>query len=305
MRPSASTAACAMLLAMALSAADAPSAHLRVDSFVVLISASVTDRSDQLVLGLGKENFRVFEDKQEQSIVHFAMEDTPLSLGLVFDSSASMQPRVRDARRAVAELLRAINPEDEMFLVEFERRPRLVVDFTHDAAAVQSQLFAATPRGSTALLDAVVLAIQQMRKGHNPRKALVLVSDGWDNNSRYSPSEVLRTVREADVRIYAIAIGDSGGRRLAPAYLPFGPDLMAELADQTGGKFIELTNAGELPDVTAQLGREMRSQYVLGYKPSNERRDGRYRRVDLKVTPPAGVRKLHVAWRRGYFAPAE
>ncbi len=277
--------------------------NIRVDTTLVLIPVSVTDPLNRFVTGLEREHFRLFEDKIEQQLTHFASEDAPLSIGLVFDASGSMGAKLQKARQAAAQFLKLANPEDEFFLVQFSDRPELVSPFTHSTEEIQNRLAFTQSKGRTALLDAIYLSMNQMKKAHNPRKAILVISDGGDNSSRYTQSEIKNLVREADVQIYAIGIFETMGGRGRTAEELSGPGLLTEVSEQTGGRHFPVENLNELPDVAAKIGIELRNQYVLGYTPANLQRDGKYRRVTVKVVQPRGLPPLRAFWRLGYYAP--
>lgn len=283
--------------------AQAHRASIRVDSTLVLIPVTVTDPLNRLVTGLDREHFRVFEDKKEQSVVQFSSEDTPLSLGIVFDSSGSMGSKLLKSRQAVAQFFRTANPEDEAFLVTFNERAELTVPFTHDLGEIQSQLTFAQSKGKTALLDAIYLALHHMKNAKNPRKAILVISDGGDNNSRYTEKEIKNLVREADVQIYAIGIYEPMGSRMRTAEELAGPGLLTDVAEQTGGRQFAVENLNELPDIAAKIGIELRNQYIIGYSPANQDRDGKYRRVKVTLVQPRGLPPLRAHWRMGYYAP--
>ena len=278
---------------------------LRVDKTVVLINVTVTDPMNRFVTGLDKEHFRLFEDKIEQKISDFTSEDAPLSVGLVFDSSGSMGSKLTKSRQAAAQFFKTANPEDEFFLVQFNDRPELVVPFTTNTEEIQNRLTFTQAKGRTALLDAVRLALTQMKKARNPRKALIVLSDGGDNSSRYTESEIKNLVREADVQIYAMGIFEPISGRGRTAEELNGPGLLTEIAEQTGGRHFPVENIAELPDVAAKIGIELRNQYVLGYTPTNLERDGKYRRVQVKLQQPRGLPPLKAFFRLGYYAPVQ
>src|SRR6266403_3237082 len=286
-------------------AAKGPRSDIRVDTTVVLINVTVTDPLNRFVTGLEKENFKVFEDKGEQKIVHFASEDAPLSIGLVFDTSGSMGNKLTKSRQAVGEFFKTANPDDEFFLVQFNDRPELVHDFTTNIEDIQNRLTFTQAKGRTALLDAVYMALHKMKKAHKPRKALLIISDGGDNSSRYTESEIKNLVREADVQIYAIGIFEVMANRGRTPEEMSGPSLLSEMAEQTGGRHFPVDNLNELPDVAAKIGMELRHQYLLGYTPTNQGRDGKYRRVQVKLVQPRGLPPLHATWRLGYYAPTQ
>ncbi len=280
-------------------------ANIRVDTTLVLIPVTVTDPLNRLVTGLDREHFRVFEDKKEQSVVQFSSEDAPISFGIVFDGSGSMGNKLLKSRQAVAQFFRTANPEDEAFLVTFNDRAELAVPFTHNLAEIQSKLTFTQSKGKTALLDAIYLAIHQMKRAQNPRKAVLVISDGGDNNSRYTEGEIKNLVREADVQIYAIGIYEPIGARMRTAEELAGPGLLTDVAEQTGGRQYAVENLNELPDIAAKIGIELRNQYIIGYSPANQERDGKYRRVQVRLVQPRGLPPLRAHWRMGYYAPIE
>lgn len=281
------------------------SVDIRVNRTLVLINVTVTDPLNRFVTGLEKEHFRLFEDKIEQSISDFSAEDAPISIGLVFDTSGSMGQKLQKSRQAAAEFFKTANPADEFFLVQFNDRPELSVPFTTDTGKIQSTLTFTQSKGRTALLDSVYLAMHEMKKAKNPRKAVLIISDGGDNSSRYTEGEIKSAVREADVQIFAIGIFEGmGGRGRTPEEAA-GPGLLNELADQTGGREYAVENVAELPDIAAKIGVELRNEYILGYTPKNRERDGKYRRVQVKLNQPRGLPPLKAYFRLGYYAPAQ
>jgi len=282
-----------------------PKANIRVDTTLVLIPVTVTDPMNRFVTGLEKENFKVFEDKKEQEISQFSSEDAPLSAGVIFDCSGSMGHKLEKSRLAVSEFFKTANPEDEFFLIQFNDTANLVQPFTQNLEEIQNRLTFTFSRGRTALLDAVFLGLHTMKRAKNPRKALLIISDGGDNNSRYTEAEIKNLVREADVQIYAIGIYEEGPARSRTPEESAGPALLATIAEQTGGRQYEVDNLNELPDVAAKIGVELRNQYVLGYSPQNLDRDGKYRHVVVKVIPPRGLPLLRPFWRLGYYAPSQ
>ncbi len=286
-------------------AAALPRTDIRVDSTLVLIPVTVTDPYNRFVTGLDKDNFKIFEDKKEQEIVQFSSEDAPLSIGVVFDCSGSMGAKLEKSRLAVTQFFHTANPEDEFFLVQFNDTANLVEPFTHNLEEIQNRLTFTQSRGRTALLDAVYLALHEMKKAQNPRKALLLISDGGDNSSRYTENEIKNLVKEADVQIYAIGIYEPIGARARTPEELAGPGLLTEIAEQTGGRQYAVENLNELADIAAKIGVELRNQYILGYSPHNQDHDGKYRRVEVKLIQPRGLPALRAFWRHGYYAPSE
>ncbi len=280
---------------------QSPKPNIRVETSLVLIPVSVNDPLNRPVTGLEKENFRVFDDRIEQTITQFAMEDEPVAVGLVFDTSGSMGGKLRRSRMAAREFFNTSNgDEDEFFLVEFDDRPRLEVPLTRDTGQIETQLTFSRSHGSTALLDAILLALHEMHKSKKRKKALLIISDGGDNHSRYTPREVENVIRESDVLIYAIGVF-GGGTTPEEAG---GPGLLSHIAESTGGRLYEAL-PNDMPDIAKKIGIDLRNRYVLGYSPANQVRDGRYHRVDVRVVPPRGLPKLQAHWRTGYYAPVD
>jgi Ca-activated chloride channel family protein len=279
--------------------------NIRIDTTLVQVNVTVTDPLNRFVTGLEKEHFRLFEDKVEQSIAQFSAEDAPLSVGIVFDTSGSMGSKLQKSRQACAQFFKTANPEDEFFLIEFNDRPQMIVPFTTNTEEIQNQLTFTQSKGRTALLDGIYMAMSTMKKAHNPRKAILIISDGGDNSSRYTETEIKNAVREADVQVYAIGIFEPMGSRGRTAEEMSGPGLLSEIAEQTGGRHFPVDNLSELPDVAAKIGIELRNQYVLYYAPKNQDRDGKYRRVNVKLVQPRGLPPLKAFYRLGYYAPAQ
>lgn len=290
-----------MIGAVCFFACAAAGAHFRVDSNLVLIPVSVTDARNHAITGLESGAFRVFDDKTEQKVVHFAREDAPLSVGIVFDLSGSMKDKLAKSREALLEFLRGANPDDEFCLVEFSNRARLTVPFTTDSGEVVDRLRHAEPHGRTALLDAVYLAMGAMKHARYTRRALLILSDGGDNDSRYTQAEMLRRVREADLWVYAMGIYDRNMAMMPEETRP-ARELLEALAGESGGRHYAVESPAELPEVAARIGLELRNQYVLGYRPGDNRRDGKYHRVQVKVVEG---RHLTVSWRPGYYGTME
>jgi VWFA-related protein len=281
-------------------------ADLRIDTTVVLVPVAVTiAATGKLLTGLEKDNFELTEDKAAQEIVSFGSEDVPLSVGVVFDTSGSMGAKLDRSRQAVAQFMRTANPEDEFFLVQFNDRPELTVPLTPRPEDVQSHLTWIQSKGRTALLDGVAMAMNEMKKAHNGRKALLIISDGGDNSSRFTESEVRNWVREGDVQIYAIGIFEPLGSRGRTPEEMSGPGLLNDLAEQTGGRNFSVENLADLPDVAAKIGLELRNQYVLGYTPKNAVHDGKYRKVEVKLVKVKDLPPLRARYRPGYVAPSQ
>jgi VWFA-related protein len=258
-----------------------------------------------MVTGLEMKNFKIYEDRVEQEILSLSTEEVPLSLGVVFDTSGSMGGELQRAREAVAQFMRSADPEDEFFLIQFNDRPERAVPFTSDSARIQNRLAFIKSKGSTALLDGVYLGINEMKKARNGRKAILIISDGGDNNSRFTQSELKSFVREADVQLYAIGIYETAGTRSRTPEELSGPGLLSDITESTGGKHFIIENLADLPDVAAKIGLELRNQYVLSYRPKSVARDGKYRRVEVKLVNVSKLGQLRARYREGYYGPAQ
>lgn len=263
---------------------------IRMDVKMVMIPANVTDRDDRPILDLHREDFHLFEGAVEQKIESFSIDQAPVSLGIVFDASGSMRNKIDKSFSAVEQFLKTSLPGDEFFLVQFSDVPKLRIPFTPDGNEILAGLSLVQPQGWTAMFDAICIAVNQMRFAKNPRKALLILSDGGDNNSRYSGGEVINLLREADVRVYAIGLFDNA-RYLKKA------------ADETGGAVATVHNMNDLPDAVDRLSTQVRSQYLLGYYPVQGQNDGKFHKVKLLLSQAAGSLKLHTSWRHGYYAP--
>jgi Ca-activated chloride channel family protein len=284
--------------------AFAQETSFRADTTLVLVPVAVTDKTNRYVLGLEKENFQIFEDNAQQIIKYFSSEDAPLSVGLIVDVSGSIGSKLNTSRQAVSEFLKTLNTTDEAFLVECSDQAQLAVRFTRDAAEIDNKLKTVTSGGLTALLDAVRLGIDQMKEAKNPRKALLVISDGGDNNSRYTSQQVEDLVREADVQIFAMGVFEPLTFGLTASELS-GPRVLSEISEQTGGRALAATGSQDLPSIASRIGLELRNQYVLAYSPANENRDGKYRHVQVKLLAPQTLPELKARWRLGYYAPAK
>ena len=275
---------------------------MQVDVDLVLVNVTVTDDWNRIVTGLDKTNFAIMEGNEIQQVRHFSNEDAPISLGVIFDMSGSMSDKIEQARAAVIEFFKTANPMDEFFMITFNDRPELRADFTKSVEDVQGRLVYTVPQGTTALLDAIYMGVSKMKDAHNAKKALLIISDGGDNHSRYTENEIKSMVKEADVQIYAIGIFSSAPSQ--PEEIA-GPALLGEITNVTGGRLFTISNPNELTDVATKIGIELRNQYVLGYRPNNKARDGRWRKIKVKLLPPKGLPHLNVYAKTGYYAPSQ
>jgi Ca-activated chloride channel family protein len=256
------------------------------------------------ITNLALENFRVFEDGEEQKIATFSNEDAPLSVGVVFDSSASMSNKIHTSTRAAEAFFRTANTNDEFFLVEFGDKPKLSIPFTVDSDLLSRKISHVRPFGRTSLIDAIQLALLQMKNARNSRKALVIVSDGGDNRSRLTRNELKGALLESDVQLYAMGIfGEDSAKR--PEEELNGPQLLSELAEHTGGRCYPVAHLEDLVSVSSEIGKALRTQYLLGYAPTNQSRDGKYRHITVKLVDDHKPSPTTVSYRHGYYAPGQ
>jgi Ca-activated chloride channel homolog len=275
---------------------------LKVAVDLVLVPVTITDPMSRLVTGLEKENFELFEGNAKEEIKSFSSEDAPVSLGVIFDSSGSMSSKMDRAKDAVVEFFKTANPQDEFFMITFSDAPEVVSDFTNSVDDIQGKLVFTVPQKRTALLDAIYMGVSKMRQAKYPKKALLIISDGGDNHSRYTENEIKALVKEADVMVYAIGIYD---RYFQSDEERLGPALLGDIAQLTGGRAFTVENPNDLGDVATKIGVELRNQYVLGYRPSKAARDGKWRKIKVKLLPPKGLPPLRVYARTGYYGPEE
>src|SRR5215469_16103241 len=283
------------------SADKKPPQTLKVDVDLVLVNATVTDQLNRYVSGLESQNFQVWEDKVEQKVQYFNAEDLPISVGIIFDVSGSMKDKIGTARNAASTFLKTGNPDDEYFLVTFANRPEVVADFTTDVTKLQSKLLMANAKGMTSMYDSVYLGLEKLKEGSNPKKALLLITDGEDNRSRYTFQNVKDFVKEQDVQIYGIGIVDDFNSQLSAGRT--GRAMIEELADLTGGRAFFPDSVYELEDICTKIAVELKNQYVLGFHSTNGAKDGKWRKLRVKVNPPKGIEHLNVRAKSGYYAP--
>jgi len=280
----------------------ADSTKIKVDVNLVLVTVSVVDPLNREVIGLSEESFEVFDGREKEVIRHFSSEDAPISLGVIFDASGSMADKIDRARDAVVEFFKTANPQDEFFMIAFNDQPQGVMDFTQSVEDIASRLLYAVPKGRTALLDAIYLGLHKMNAAKYEKKALLIISDGGDNHSRYSETEIKRLVKESDVQIYSIGIYD---HYFQTEEERLGPELLSDISEITGGRAFSIENPNDLTDVAAKIGVELRNQYVLGYRPTTSVHDGKWHKVRVKVTPPKGLPPLRVYAKTGYYPSSE
>jgi Ca-activated chloride channel family protein len=265
---------------------------------IVNVTISVTDPYGRFVTGLGKDHFEVFDDKVKQQIAHFTDEDAPVSLGIVYDVSGSMKERINRSIRALRRFIETSHQDDDFFLIAFNDRAKLIQDFTVSGDNVLGHLMFVAPHGSTALYDAAYIAVEKIQQGRHSKKALLIISDGQDNNSRYTYKELRNRVKEADVQIYAIGITDPASDSLAG----FGRSVLEEITRMTGGRafFPNAYNEPELVEICTRIALELRHQYSIGFYPTDIQSEAKWHKVQVKVNPPRGLGRLSLTYRDGY-----
>jgi Ca-activated chloride channel family protein len=275
--------------------------ELKIQTDLVTLTLTVTDIYGRYVSGLTKEAFTIFDNNEEQEITFFSDTDAPVSVGILFDVSDSMSgEKIAKARNALERFINTSHPADEYFLIAFNNRAQLLLDKTRDGEAVLRKLTLVEPRNNTALYDATYLGIEKVTRGAHQKKALLIISDGQDNASRYNFGEVRRLLKESDVVVYAVGIIDGGDSSSVTGMQ--GQSFLEELTSVTGGKaFFPQTNV-EMDEIFERIALELRHQYSIGYTPKGFTPDGKYHKVKVKVKPPRGLPRLTIRSREGYFA---
>ena len=275
------------------------SASLRIGVDLVLVPVTVTDSLNRPQTDLTREDFTLYEGSQAQKIRYFSTEDSPISFGLLLDVSKSMQDKIDTERAAVDQFFKNANPGDDYFVVTFNNGPRVLSDVTQSTAGIETELGLLEPKGSTALLDAIYLGVAKLRNAHYSRRALVIISDGGDNSSRYKLREIKNLVAESDVMVYAIGIFDKTPFKTFEEAM--GRRWLSSITDVTGGRTITVENLEKLPETSALLSRELRSQYVLGYESQDKSTDGKWRKIRVAVERNSEAGPLRPYYRRGYY----
>jgi Ca-activated chloride channel homolog len=281
-----------------------PGQSVRMDVELALVNITVIDPYERIVTGLEADSFRIFEDNVEQEVVTFSSEDVAVSVGVILDLSGSMANKIGEAKQAALQFFKSANPADEFLLVTVSEHAQLSSGFTTSIEELGNSLLSRSAKGRTALLDAVYLGVSEMRNAHNAKRALLIISDGGDNNSRYNERDIRRLVREANTQLYSIGIFDPVGYRSRTPEELNGPSLLSELTELTGGRAFDVKNTSELADIATKVGTELRNQYILGYHPSNKTHDARWRKIKVKLRTPRGLPPLTAHAKPGYYAPA-
>jgi Ca-activated chloride channel homolog len=280
---------------------DAPDAPVRIKTDLVTLTLTVTDLYGRYVSGLNKNAFTVTDNNQQQDITFFSDSDAPVSVGILFDVSGSMGgEKIQKARNALSRFIMTSHPSDEYFLIAFNSRAQLLLDRTRDGDAVLQKLTLVQPKNNTALYDAVYLGVERVTRGAHQKKAILIISDGQDNASRYNFGEVRRLMKESDVVAYSVGIMSGGD--LSGALGMQGQAFLDEISSVTGGKSFYPQTDVEMDEIFERIALELRHQYSLGYTPKDFRPDGKWRKVKVKVKPPRGLPRLSVRSREGYYA---
>ena len=272
--------------------------RITLNTDIVNVTISVTDPYGRFVTGLAKDRFDVFDNKVKQEIAHFTDEDAPVSLGIVYDVSGSMRERINRSLLALRRFIETSHNDDDFFLIGFNDRAKLIQDFTTSGDSVLGHLMLANPHGSTALYDAAYIAVEKVQQGRHSKRALLIISDGQDNNSRYTYKELRNIVKEADVQIYAIGITDPYNDSLAG----YGRSVLEEITRMTGGRafFPNDYNEPELLEICTRIALELRHQYSVGFYPTDVASEAKWHKVQVKVNPPRGLGRLSLSYREGY-----
>src|SRR5246127_4147902 len=285
----------------AIDSEDAPVSHkpraLRVGVDLFLLPVTVSDPMNHAITSLKKEDFAIYEGKQQQEIRYFSTEDAPISVAILLDVSKSMSNKIDTERSATVEFFNNANPNDEYFAIAFSDRPRVLANATQSIDQLQSELLAAEPGGPTAMLDAVYLAVSKLRSARYERKAILILSDGGDNASRYKLREIKNVVQESDIQIYAVGLFETFFFNTIEERL--GKVWLDEITDVTGGRTITVDNRGKVPEAAATISRAMRNQYVLGYRP-NSHAGTKWRKIKVRLTSSAD-RPLRAFYKQGYL----
>jgi Ca-activated chloride channel family protein len=278
---------------------DGPSVLINTD--LITLTVTVTDTYGRYVSGLNKNAFSIFDEKQPQEITFFSDDDSPVSVGVIFDVSGSMSgDKIKRARDALSKFIQTSHDSDEYFLIAFNSRAQLLLDRTRDGNAVLDKLTFVETKNQTALYDACYLGVEKVQRGVHPKRALLLISDGQDNDSRYTFNELRKLLKESDVVLYGIGIlsGNDAGSSMGME----GQGVLDELAGVSGGKAFFPRSAAEMDDIFEQIALELRHQYSIGYKPESFTNNGKWHKIKVKVTPPRGLPRLFVRSKDGYYA---
>jgi Ca-activated chloride channel homolog len=285
-------------------AAFAGKGLIHTQTELVMVPVTITDEMNRPVIGLDQGNFQVFENKKAQEIKNFSSEDSPISVGFIVDTSGSMSYKLERARDAVIQFCETANPQDEFFMITFADQPVLASDFTNRTEEIENDLLAVRSHGRTSLLDAIYMGVRRMRDARYARKALVILSDGGDNHSRYTEHDVMSAIKESDLLIYSVGIYE---RYFATQEEMLGPELLRSVSSLTGGQSFTLSDVNDMPAVTKTIGTQLRHQYMLAYEPQSKANDGKWHKISVKLLLPKKLHNyfFHIDARTGYYASEE
>jgi Ca-activated chloride channel family protein len=273
---------------------------LRVNADLVLIPVTVEDARDRPVLELAKRDFELYDSGKPQDIKYFFAQAAPISIGLILDFSQSMENKIEREREAVVQFLNNANPEDDYFAIAVSSKPQLIADATDSPDELQARIGEKPPQGSTALLDSIAMGLTRMRSARYQRRALIIISDGGDNSSRYALRSIKNMVQESDVDVYAIGLFDTA---LFKTYEEFmGKRWLCEITDPSGGRTVTVDRLEKLPEVAAEISRELRQQYVLGYSPTHTAANGEWHKVKIQILSSTAEHPLKPSYKKGYYA---
>ena len=274
---------------------------IRVKTDLVTLTLTVTDPYGRYVSGLTKSAFQITDNNQPQDITYFSDTDAPISVGILFDVSGSMSnEKIKKAKKALERFISTSHPSDEYFLIAFNNRAQLLMDRTRDGEGLLRQLTLVQPKNNTALYDAVYLGVERVTRGTHNKRAILIISDGQDNASRYNFGEVRRLMKESDVVTYSVGIMDRADA--ASSYGMQGQAFLDEISSVTGGKSYYPNTDIEMDEIFERIALELRNQYSIGYTPKDFQPDGKWRKVKTKIKPPRGLPRLTVRAREGYYA---
>ena len=272
---------------------------LQVNADLVLIPVTVADARDRPVLELSKRDFGLSDSGKRQDIKYFFAEAAPISIGLILDFSKSMENKIEREREAVVQFLNNANPEDDYFAIAVSSKPQLIADATDSPDQLQSKIGERPPQGSTALLDSIAMGLARMRSTRYQRRALIIISDGGDNSSRYPLRRIKNLIQESDVQVYAIGLFDSA---LFKPYEEFmGKRWLREITDPSGGRTVPVDSLEELPEAAAEMSRGLRQQYVLGYSPTHTAANGEWHKVKVQILSSTAEHPLTPSYKKGYY----
>ena len=270
---------------------EIPSPQKKEEKFViktnmVSVTVTVSDQNRRFVTGLEKKDFEVYDDKVKQDIALFSTQDSPLTLGIVYDVSGSMNPLSTQSFHALKGLFEYSHPDDEYFVISFSNRSKLIQDFTSVPENIINKAVFIKPKGGTALFDGIYMALEKVKQGRHEKKALLIISDGEENSSRYSFKELRNSLRETDAQLYAIGLGQGGS--------------LPHITETSGGLTFFPAEYGEVADIYARIALMLRNQYVIGFYPTDDSGAKRRHKLKINVKVPKQLGKISTFYRNGY-----